>query len=129
MKTAIVGAGEIRDTKVTIGTHFLSIDEPCLGLYEMVMQSTGSRGFHRYQIFKVIRDGDKIAEYQRDMGDSDQWEGVEQFRIPGGVQDEDTGRIYIEHTVGELIDIAEWLRGIRLFDKRELVGVDRIVSK
>jgi len=121
------GIGEVRDTKIIIGTGFLMMDEPCLGLYEMVMQSPGSRGLHRYQIFKVIRK-DKQAEYQLDLGSNDNWEGIEQFRIPGGVVDEVTGKGEILHTVGGLIDIANWLRSIKV-DKRELAGVENIISK
>ena len=107
--------------KIHCGTDYVLIDEPCLGLYEMNMQSPGSRGFHRYQIIQVMR-GDKPREYRRDLGLAKNIK-ANQFRIPGGAIDEVTGRVYIEHTVGELVDIAEYMRGRPSFDAKELVGV------
>jgi hypothetical protein len=53
------------------------------------------------------------------MGRADHWLANE-FRILGGAVDEVTGRIYIEHTVGELLDIAQYLRDKPTFDTREL---------
>lgn len=92
-----------------LGTTVVSPDEPCLGLYELHMQSPNSRGFRRYQIVMVMR-GDHPAEARKDLGPAKKFKNVTEFRIPGGVRDEDTGRFYVEHTVGELVDIADQLR-------------------
>ena len=106
--------------KLLCGTEYVLLDEPCLGLYEVNLQSPDYRGFHRYQIINVMR-GDKVTEMRRDMGLAKNYK-INQFNIPGGAQDERTGRFYIEHTVGELIDIADYMRTHPSFDKRELVG-------
>lgn len=112
--------------KILCGTEYVLLDEPCLGLYEMNLQSTGSRGFRRYQIIYVMR-GDKPAEMRRDMGSAKSFT-ANQFRIPGGAKDEVSGRYYIEHTVGELVDIADYMRTHPSFDKKELVGVNKIAN-
>lgn len=98
-------------------------DEPCLGLFEMNLQS-GYNGWRRYQIVYVMR-GDKPAEFKKDMGAAKSFK-AHQFRIPGGAKDEITGRFYIEHTVGELRDIADDMRSNPTFDLRELVRLDKI---
>lgn len=92
----------------------------------MNLQSPGSRGFHRYQIIQVMR-GDKPTEMRRDMGSAKSFK-ANQFRIPGGAKDEVSGRFWIEHTVGELIDIAEYMRAHPSFDKTELAGVNKIAN-
>lgn len=70
--------------------------------------------------------GDKPAEMRRDMGLAKQFKGVNQLRIPGGAKDDTTGVFHIEHTVGELVDIADHMRGAPHFDKKELAGVNQI---
>jgi len=67
--------------------------------------------------------GDEPAEYKRDMGLAKKFK-VDQLRILGGAKE--NGRFYIEHTVGELRDIANQRRGYDLFDKRELAQVNNI---
>lgn len=89
-------------------TSSVLADDPCYGLYELNLQSPGSRGFHRYQIIVVPRD-DKLYEYRRDMGLAKNFTAI-QFRIPGAVRDEDTGRVEFLHTVAELMEMAEQLR-------------------
>ncbi|MCR4341028.1 MAG: hypothetical protein NUW01_14195 [Gemmatimonadaceae bacterium] len=84
----------------------ISPDEPCYRLDERHMQSPGNRGFHRYQRLLVIR-GDRLAEHVVDLGPASKWKGVEQFAMPGGVIDRTTKRIWIEHTVGEMQEMAE----------------------
>ena len=108
--------------RLRYGTNWVTADEPCLGLQESNLQSPDSRGFHRYQIIYVMR-GDKPAEYKKDLGLKTK---ADQFNILGGAKDEITGRFYIEHTVGELRDIANQRRGNDLFDKRELAQVNNI---
>ena len=96
-----------------LGTNLVSMDEPCFGLSEVELQAPGSRGLHRYQIMYVVR-GDRLAEMRRDLGPVAKFKGVQQFRVPGGIIDEKTGKGEIVHTVGELIDIADFLRAGRI---------------
>jgi hypothetical protein len=95
-------------SKIRFGTTFINEDEPCLGLSELDLQSPGAKGFHRYQVVYVMR-ADKPAEYRKDMGPSKNFKH-DQFRIPGGFYDSDVDRYYVEHTVGELRQIADDLR-------------------
>ena len=94
---------------VAIGTHYVVADEPCWGLFELNQQAPNGGGLRRYQIIQVIRHEDKIAEYRRDLGPAGSFK-AEQFRIPGGGIDPETGRIWIEETVGRLMDIADTMR-------------------
>lgn len=113
--------------KLVIGATDIKPDEPCLGLYEMNFKTPNQKARHRYQIIIVIRDGDKPAEYRIDLGNVKKFKGVDQIRIPGGIVDEITGKIYIEETVGRLQDIANKVRGVPAFDKMDLAlsGVAR----
>ena len=95
-------------------TDYYTPDEKCWGLFELEFQSPGSKGFHRYQIIEVIRDG-QVAEYRKDMGSTKKVRG-DQFRIP----------CLLEHTVGEAQDIADWMRVHSVYDKKELVGTNNI---
>jgi hypothetical protein len=104
---------QIKPIATTILGH-----EPAMGLYEIHEQSPGSRGFHRYQIIHVIRDG-RIAEFRRDMGLASNFKGARQIRIPA----------YLEHTVDELMDLADQLRYDQAQDEldvRELLGISNI---
>jgi hypothetical protein len=112
-------------SKILYGTHFVSTDEPCVGLFEVEEQSPMSKGFHRYQVVYVLR-GDKPAEYRIDMGSIKKWKGVSQLRIPGGAEID--GKFYIEETVGRLRDIADMIRGEEL-DMRERIGLENIRTK
>lgn len=96
-------------SRLTLATTFVSMDEPCLNLTELHQQSPGSRGWRRYQVLIVMR-GDRPAEFRTDMGPAERFKDVQPFRVLGGAVDEQTGRFHIEHTVGELIDIANFLR-------------------
>ena len=89
-------------------TNMVRLDEPCFSLVEMNLQSPGSAGWHRYQILHVVRH-DRLSEYRVDLGPAASIK-ANQFRVPGGVIDEVSGRIEILHTVGELMDIADYLR-------------------
>lgn len=86
----------------------VSMDEPCMSLTEVNLQSPDYRGFHRYQIVSIVRN-DRLVEHRVDLGLAERFT-VQQFKIPGGVVDETTGRIEILHTVGELRDIAIAMR-------------------
>lgn len=111
-------------SKLRYGTHYVSTDEPCLGLFEMNLQSPGNRGWRRYQVIFVMR-GDKPAEYRKDMGPARKFKAP-QFRVPGGAMDEITGVFHIEETVGKLRDEADDMREFPTFDLRELVKLDKI---
>lgn len=107
--------------KLLYGTHWISEDEPCFGLSEKSMQSPGSRGFHRYQIIRLLRN-DNLVEYRKDMGIAKKFKS-DGFAIIGGVYDEINNRFYIEHTVGELVEMAEQMRNepsITPLDYREI---------
>lgn len=93
-----------------VATVAVSLDEPCLAMAELNIQSPGSKGFHRYRCVYVVR-ADQMACFMEDLGAVDLWPEAGQFRIPGGVVDDATGRMQIVHTVGELYDIADYLRG------------------
>jgi hypothetical protein len=107
--------------KILFGTHYISEDEPCLGLFEMNLQSPGSKGMHRYQVVYVMR-GDKPAEYRKDMGQSKKFK-ADQLRLPGGAFNEIEQKYYVEHTVGELREIANHWRAKPTFKDRELPNV------
>jgi hypothetical protein len=87
---------------------WISPDEPCFTLAEVNLQSPGSRGWRRYQVVYVVRN-DRLAEHQIDLGPAKKFK-ADQFRIPGGVQDKKTGHVEIVHTVGELQDMADYMR-------------------
>ncbi len=112
--------------KLVLGATDIKYDEFCLGLYEMNFKTPDQRERHRYQIIMVIRN-DKPAECRIDLGNVKKFKNIDQFRIPGGVFDERTGKIYIEETVGSLKDYANRLRGCPAFDKIDLAmsGVAR----
>ena len=84
-------------------------------LYETHEQSPNSRGFHRYQIIHVVRDG-YIAEFRKDMGLAKKYKGVKQLRIPS----------YMEHTVDELMAFAEEIRNEITVDHDELAQRDKV---
>ncbi len=102
---------------IPLGTSWVSPDEPCLGLFELDYQSPGNRGFHRYQIAQVIRDG-QVAEYREDLGPSKKFKGVPQRRFPGGTIDPQTRRIFIVETVGRLKEAADTGRNFRMDRER-----------
>jgi hypothetical protein len=90
-------------------------DEKAMGLYEIHEQSPNYSGFHRYQIIHVMRDG-KIAEFRKDMGLASKYKGVKQLRIPS----------YMEHTVDELMDLADELRYVHNIDYKDLASLDKV---
>lgn len=106
------------------GTTYVLPDEPCLGLYELNFKSPDECARRRYQIIMVMRN-DKPAEYRKDLGLAKTFK-ADQIRIPGGVKDDMTGHFHIEHTVGELMAIADQVRSKPAFDKLELAGVNKI---
>ena len=104
--------------RLLYGTHYVTEDEPCLGLREETRTLNGIK--HRYQTVWVVRD-DKPAEYRRDMGLAKDF-NPDLFWVIGGVIGD---KIYIEETVGSLRMHAEDMRN-HPFDKKELAQVDKI---
>ena len=87
--------------------------EKALALYEIHEQSPGNKGFHRYQIIRVPRNG-VVCEWRKDMGSSKNFRGVDQLRIPS----------LMEHTVDELKAIANQMRNERV-DVKDLLSLDK----
>ena len=86
----------------------VSLDEPCLRLSELYQLDENNSKLRRYQVSYVIR-YDKPAKHMLDMGPYESFTSPE-FHLPGAVKDEQTGRVTIVHTVGELQDVANALR-------------------
>jgi hypothetical protein len=86
-------------------------NEKAIALYELNFQSPNNRGFHRYQIIQVPRDG-VVCEWRKDMGRASNYKGINQLRIPS----------YMEHTVDELKGIADSLRSSK-FDVKDFLGL------
>jgi hypothetical protein len=84
------------------GTTLVSNDEKCALLAEVNLRSPDSRGFRRYQILYVVRN-DQLTECRIDLGPRENFTAA-QFRVLGGWEH------HIDHTVGELRDIAEFQR-------------------
>lgn len=105
-----------------IGTSFILEDEPCFCLTEDDLVIDRKR--RRYRSYTVVR-GDRLATYREDLGASKKFK-TDPIRIMGGVKDPVTHRLYIEETVGSLLDIAREIRARPTFDKKELVGIDNI---
>ena len=97
----------------------ISYDELAYSLSELIQPSPLGAP-RRFQIILVIRDND-LAEYRLDLGPSSAFTAPE-FRIPGGIVDEITGRGEILHTVGELKDIAIEMRerGVPTLPRRDI---------
>jgi len=85
----------------------ISYDELAYSLSELTQPSPLGAP-RRFQIILVVRN-DVLTEYRIDLGPSSNFTTPE-FRIPGGVIDEITGRGEMLHTVGELKDIATEMR-------------------
>ena len=87
-------------------TFAVKNDEPCALLVEVNLPAPDSRSVRRYQLLTVVRD-DKLVECRVDLGPREQF-SAPQFRVLGGWGN------HIDHTVGELRDIAEFQRTGRI---------------
>ena len=92
---------------VVAAVNQVLLDEPCLGLAEVNLQPPGGGETHRYQVLEVVRNG-RRATLMRDLGLASGYT-IHQFRVPGSIED-GQGKVEILHTVGELYDIADYLR-------------------
>ncbi|MBU1173027.1 MAG: hypothetical protein KKD44_25985, partial [Proteobacteria bacterium] len=110
--------------KILIGTNWISEDEPCFELYEQDVQSPDSSGFHRYEVYRVMRGG-RITEFRQDKGSVEKYRGIEPLVILGGLVYPD-GRIEILETVGRMREMADQYRNHIHFDNKELAEVDNV---
>jgi hypothetical protein len=94
--------------KLIFGTTYVGMDEPCFCLYETDQLTPNSKEKHRYQVMKLVRN-DRLTEFRRDLGHSKNFK-AEQFFLMGGWQDDLTGKIAIEETVGRMLEMAEYMR-------------------
>ncbi len=103
----------VKQSSLTQVTETVFDDEPCFCLSELIKHNLTGTAWHRYQIIMVVRN-DRLAVFQEDLGPQEIFQRygglTPEFRIPGGVINNDTGRCEILHTVAELQDIADWLR-------------------
>lgn len=100
--------------KIIPVTQTITGNEKAIGLVETNQQSPGNKGFHRYQLIYVPRDG-RIAEFRRDMGEEKKWKGVNLLNIPS----------LLEHNVDELMDMADELRGTSKIDVKDLLQINK----
>ena len=98
---------------ITLATLSVQSNEKAYSLQEIHLQSPGSRGFHRYRILIVNRNGN-LAEYREDMGLAKNFKGVKQFNVPS----------LWEHSVAELLGIADTLRNETFIDIKDWLGLD-----
>ena len=89
-------------------------NEKAVGLLEMNEVPPMGGASHRYQKIRVIRD-DRIAEFRRDMGLAKNYKGVRQLNIPS----------YMEHTVDELMGLADELRIEPVLDVDDFLQMDK----
>jgi len=99
--------------ELTIVANTVLGNEKAIALVETNQQTPGNHGFHRYQIIYVPRDG-RMAEFRKDMGPSDNFTGFNAMNIPS----------LLEHTVDELMDLADELRGVTKIDVKDLCSLD-----
>ena len=101
-------------SKITPIALTVTGNEKAYGLGESHKQSPGSKGFRRYQTIIVLRD-DELAEFRRDLGPAKNFRGVNPIAIPS----------FWEHSVDELMDIADELRGASAIDVKDLLELER----
>ncbi len=93
--------------QLALGTNVVSLDEKCFSLKDWDEMAPDSRGVHRYRIVKVPR-GNHLVEFRQDLGLASKFTGSA-FVVPGAVPDYETGKVDWVHTVGECVDIANYI--------------------
>ena len=86
-------------SKIFPATATVIGNEKATAFCEVNQRSNVDKKTHRYQIIYVMRDG-RESEFRRDMGLVSQFPGTRQLNIPS----------LMEHTVDELMDLADELR-------------------
>ena len=88
-------------------TRYVTEDEPCYLLAELILLNARNMARHRYQMLKVVR-GDALVTAYVDLGPAARYK-ADEVTIPGGYVGEN-GKGYVFSTVGELREIADRLR-------------------
>ena len=96
-----------------VATLSVKGDEKAYSLVERHEQSPDSKGAHRYRVIIVNRNGN-LAEYREDMGLASKFKGIREFNVPS----------LWEHSVDELLSIAEVLRNETFIDVKDWLGLD-----
>ena len=89
-------------------TRVVVDDEPCFSLTELNLPTQTGRGFSRFQLLRIVRLDSLVTAYLH-LGPSSKFKQG-QFFIPGG-QVLPNGKGEAWHTVAELMEIADELRG------------------
>lgn len=94
--------------KLVGATSVVNTEEACLCLREVELMRPDSKGLNRYLVITIIRP-DGPMDFQVDLGPAKDFD-AEQFYVPTGGKDQQTGKYWSVHTVGEALDIANQLR-------------------
>ncbi len=95
-------------------TQTIDPNEKAWSFAETTRQSPGSKGFHRYELISLERDGE-LAVYERDLGKASKFKGAKKaIMIPS----------FWEHTVDELRDIADNIRWDTVIDIKDRLQLD-----
>ncbi|KKL73033.1 hypothetical protein LCGC14_2078930 [marine sediment metagenome] len=95
-------------------TQTIDPNEKVWRFAEVTKQSPGSRGFHRYELFSVNRDG-KLAVYERDMGPASKFKGAKRLWQM---------LAFFEHTVDECRAYAQRDRYETYFDVKDRFSLE-----
>ena len=96
----------MRPAQIPNQTPYVVADEKAMGLLEVELQTDTSKDIHRFQIISVIR-GDKQASYVTDLGS--------RLLFPNPPLNIIS---YMEHSVAELMDMADEARARSSVTKR-----------
>jgi hypothetical protein len=88
--------------------------EKAIGLVETNQKGLDGKA-HRFQLIYVVRDGN-TAEFRIDLGLTSMYKGTKLLNIPS----------LMEHTVDELIGLAQELRNETEIDVHELLQIDKM---
>ncbi len=103
-------------SKLVTSTSYVLPNEKAWAYLEVEEQSPGYRGIHRYRVIYVSRDGND-AEFHEDMGDAKNFKGAKKaIHIPS----------LWEHTVAELIALADDLRYEIEMDYKDYLQLDKV---
>ena len=100
---------------VEVRTRIVLDDEPCYLLCEFIQPSRSFKSKSRYQRLSIVR-GDRLVTAWVYLGPAASF-AQDEFQIPGGDVVEGRGKVW--HTVGELREIAEELRGRKPYREQE----------
>ena len=100
-------------SKLILVANTITGDEKAWAYLELNEMAPDSSGMRRYKIIYVNRDGN-IAEYREDMGSVKNFRGKKQLHIPS----------LWEHSVDELLDMADYLRNETYIDIADWLELD-----